>query len=92
MFLTSSTFHGLQKNIFERVAPEVHAPDAHLALRRQAENVASLHSIRQNHLHAVRGYGTLTTELLDRVCKIAIRALGLEFQESLVGATLLVQV
>src|ERR1700681_4798494 len=82
--LCMSAFHGLQENIFQRVAPEVHPPDTYLTFRGETENVASLHPIGQNHLHAVCGYSAFTTELLDRFGKIAICPIGLQFETSFV--------
>ena len=87
-----SAFHGLQKNIFQRIAPEIHPPDAHLPFRRQPENVARLHSIRQDHLHAVCRHRAFTAELLNGFRKVAVRAVSLEFQKTLVRAALFFQI
>src|ERR1700722_13588916 len=93
--LSVSAFHRLQENIFERVAPEVHPPDAHLALRGETKNVARLNPIRQNHLHPVRRDRTLTAKLLDRCGKIAVGAVdpvGLQLEKPFVRAPLFIQI
>src|SRR5579872_983103 len=87
-----SAFHRLEKNIFQRVAAEVEPPDAHLVFRSHAVDVARLDSIRQNHLHAVGADRTLAAQPLDRLAEIAIRPIGLQFEESRVRAAFFVQI
>src|SRR5438445_672263 len=72
--------------------PKVHAPNATLPFRSQTENVASLNAIRENHLHAVRRYRALTAKFFDRFREIGIRAVGFQFQKSLIRAPLFVEI
>src|SRR5215469_12194269 len=85
------SFHCLKKNIFQRIAPEIEPPDAYLVFRCDAVDIAGLDPIHQNQLDAVGAYGTFTAQLFDRLGEITIRAVCLQFEEPLIGATFFVR-
>ena len=90
----SSTLHCLQENVFQCVAAEIQATDAHLLLGGDPKDVAQgLDSVGQDHLHAVCGDGALTTHLLDGRREVTIRSVDFfELDETFVGAALLIEI
>ena len=74
---TSVVLHRFEKNIFQRVAPEVEPADSDVAFARQPIDIANFNAIGEDHLHAVGRNRALAAQPFDGFSKVTIGPIDL---------------
>src|ERR1051326_2289950 len=87
------SFHGIEENVFERIATMVHATDLDAALGGDGIHVADLDVLRHDNLDAaIAVAGTLTAQLTHGFREFIRRADRFHLQEFAIGTALLLEI
>jgi len=75
-------FHGVEENVFQRIAAVIHAANLHAAVCRDFEDLPDFDAVRHNHLDAAVGENrAFATEALERGGERCLGANGFQLEE-----------